>query len=96
MQRGGKWGKREQKVEKGMSCQRQIAWHHMWKVVHVQIEDRKWMVVAMRQRARSRKEQQCSESDGKGDEGGAKEKSDDTKHRNKTNEKHTEMKSIIP
>ena len=54
------------------------------------------MVVAMRKRARSKKERWCSESDGKGDDGEAKEKSDDTKHRNKTNEKHTKTKSIIP
>ena len=44
----------------------------MWKAISVQIEDK--MVVAMRQRTRGRKERRCSESDGRGDEGEAKER----------------------
>ena len=45
------------------------------------------MVVEGRQRARSRKEQRCSECDGKGNEREAKERSDETKTLTETRQK---------
>jgi hypothetical protein len=69
-----KWGKRWIKKSKRECPASDIAWHHTWKTVGVQIEGRKWIIVTMWQQAQNRKEQQCSESDERGNKGGAKER----------------------
>jgi hypothetical protein len=71
---GKRWevGKRWTKKSKQECPAGDIMQHHTWKVVGVQIEDRKWIVVAMWQQAQRWKEQQCSGSDSKGNDGEAK------------------------